>query len=113
MSFHGASEADIAAALDALRTTLTEELGDSLERLVLYGSRARGDHDPDSDIDIAVVIRGLDRTVKRRALELVADVELEYLVPLSVLVLSEADFRRLRAGERKIALDIEAEGVPL
>jgi predicted nucleotidyltransferase len=38
------------AALDAL-------YGDRLERVVLYGSRARGDERPDSDYDIAVFIK--------------------------------------------------------
>jgi predicted nucleotidyltransferase len=32
--------------------------GERLERIVLFGSRARGDHKPDSDYDIAVFIRG-------------------------------------------------------
>jgi predicted nucleotidyltransferase len=31
--------------------------GDRLERIVLFGSRARGDHQPDSDYDVAVFIR--------------------------------------------------------
>ncbi len=29
-----------------------------VQRVLLYGSRARGDHGDDSDIDIAVVFRG-------------------------------------------------------
>ena len=33
--------------------------GDRLERIVLYGSRARGDHRPDSDYDIAIFVRNL------------------------------------------------------
>lgn len=113
VSFHGASEDDIAAALQALKNRLTAELGDSLERLVLYGSRARGDHEPDSDIDLAVVVRGMDRHRKNELLDLVADIELEYLVPLSTLVISSKDFAELKKHERRIALDIEAEGVPL
>jgi uncharacterized protein len=28
-----------------------------LERVLLYGSRARGDHGPDSDADVAVILR--------------------------------------------------------
>lgn len=34
-----------------------EVYGDRLERVVLYGSRARGDHRSDSDYDIAVFIQ--------------------------------------------------------
>lgn len=32
--------------------------GERLERIVLFGSRARGDHRPDSDYDVAVFIHG-------------------------------------------------------
>jgi uncharacterized protein len=39
------------------RAAVTEIYGERVERLVLYGSRARGDHRADSDYDIAVFIR--------------------------------------------------------
>jgi predicted nucleotidyltransferase len=45
--------------LTCFRAALAEVYGDRLERVVLYGSRARGDHRPDSDYDIAVFIRDL------------------------------------------------------
>ena len=32
----------------------------SVEQLVLFGSRARGDHRPDSDYDLLVVVRQRD-----------------------------------------------------
>jgi uncharacterized protein len=43
--------------LTRFRTALAEVYGDRLERVVLYGSRARGNHRPDSDYDIAVFIK--------------------------------------------------------
>jgi uncharacterized protein len=82
-------------------------------RMLLYGSRARGDFDGDSDIDVAVIVRGLTRELKDRILENVADVELEFLTPISTLVISEDDFAFLKGRERRIALDIEREGIPL
>ena len=42
--------------LTRFRTAVGKVYGDRLERVVLYGSRARGDHRPDSDYDIAVFI---------------------------------------------------------
>jgi len=42
-----------------LRAALAELYGDRLERVVLYGSRARGDAREDSDYDIAVFIKDL------------------------------------------------------
>lgn len=96
-----------------LKESLENLLGDRLLRMMLFGSMARGDYDDDSDIDVAIVIRGLTRELKHQVFERVGEVELEYLMPLSVLVLSEDEFNRLRKRERRIALDIEREGIPL
>jgi predicted nucleotidyltransferase len=38
------------------RAALAETYGDRLARAVLFGSRARGDAEPDSDYDIAVFL---------------------------------------------------------
>jgi predicted nucleotidyltransferase len=107
------TEEQVRHALSVLKERLTGFLGESLVKLSLYGSRARGDHDPDSDVDVAVVVRGLDAVLKRRIFSLVAEIEVDLLVPLSTLVLSESDYLGLRAHERRIALDIEEEGIPL
>jgi len=43
--------------LARLRAVLARTYGNRLERAVLYGSRARGNHRPGSDYDVAVFIR--------------------------------------------------------
>jgi predicted nucleotidyltransferase len=45
--------------LTRLRTALDATYGDRIERVVLFGSRARGDADADSDYDVAVFLRGM------------------------------------------------------
>jgi predicted nucleotidyltransferase len=45
--------------LKRFRKALDELYGDRIERIVLYGSRARGDHREDSDYDIAVFLDDL------------------------------------------------------
>jgi predicted nucleotidyltransferase len=107
------TDEEVRNALAVLKKRLKPLLGDSLTKLVLYGSRARGDADPDSDVDVAIIVRGSDGKVRDRILHAVADVELETLVPLSTIVFSEAEYLRLMAGERRIALDIEGEGIAL
>jgi predicted nucleotidyltransferase len=47
---------EIDPVLSRFRAALDEIYGTRLERVVLYGSRARGDERPDSDYDIAVFI---------------------------------------------------------
>jgi len=43
--------------LTRLRAALDEGYGEGLERVVLFGSRARGDARPDSDYDVAVFLK--------------------------------------------------------
>ena len=45
--------------LKRFRDALSELYGDRLERVVLFGSRARGDAREDSDYDVAVFIKDL------------------------------------------------------
>jgi predicted nucleotidyltransferase len=95
-----------------LKENLQALAGDRL-RMFLFGSRARGDYDDDSDIDVAIIVRNLNGELKDQILDEVADIELKYLTPLSTMVISEDDFDFLKKRERRIALDIEREGIPL
>lgn len=87
--------------------------GNRLKGFYLYGSKARGDCHEESDADIAIVVAELDRGTKRAIIDIVVEVEVKYFVVISSLVLSEIDFKRLRDAERRIALNIEQEGIAL
>jgi len=67
--------------LACFRTALAEIYGDRLERVVLYGSRARGDAHAESDYDVAVFLRSLgDRAT-----------EMNRLADLSTKIIVEED----------------------
>jgi predicted nucleotidyltransferase len=59
------------------RAALAEMYGARIERIVLYGSRARGDARPDSDYDVAVFLH--DMTDRARELNQLADIGTEIL----------------------------------
>ena len=46
------------SVLDQLDRALRTKLGREYVHLILFGSRARGDYQADSDADVAVVLRG-------------------------------------------------------
>lgn len=48
----------VRAALAEVKARLEALYGDRLDRVILYGSYARGDARPDSDVDLLVVLHG-------------------------------------------------------
>jgi predicted nucleotidyltransferase len=74
----------LSPGLTRFRDALDQVYGDRVERVVLFGSRARGDPRPDSDYDVAVFLRDMDD----RAAELnrLADLSTDILYDLGELI---------------------------
>jgi antitoxin ChpS len=49
-------EPEILSVLEDLKGRLRRRFGDRFDGLYLFGSRARGDAEPDSDVDVAVIL---------------------------------------------------------
>jgi len=95
------------ALLGALQTKL--EQFKSVKAAWYYGSVARGEDDPSSDLDIVIVVAGspVDDTLDA-VREGLRDVEKRMLVSCSVVGLSTGDVTRLSAGDawwRKMVRD--------
>ena len=63
--------------LAQFRAALDEIYGDRLDRVVLFGSRARGDEYSDSDYDIAVFLKSLPD--RRAELDRLADLRVRFI----------------------------------
>jgi uncharacterized protein len=106
------TEGENKAAL-ALKHAVRALVSERLKGFYLFGSKARGDYEPDSDIDIAILVDRLSVAEKREIISLAADIELEHLVVLSPLIFSMDAFQGIKERERRIGADIEREGIPL
>jgi len=64
--------------------------GDVIEEIILYGSYVRGQEMPESDIDIAVILRLPDTDeLHRKMIDIVVDNELDLEITLSVITIEE------------------------
>jgi predicted nucleotidyltransferase len=63
--------------LARFRSALVELYGPALDRVVLFGSRARGDATPESDYDVAVFLKGVDDLVAE--FNRLADLRVQFL----------------------------------
>ena len=65
---------------------LSETYGATLDSIVLYGSYARGEETPESDVDIAVILKvGNTEEMHDKMVDIVVDYELDLAVTLSVV----------------------------
>lgn len=93
---------------------LTSGLGGVATDVVLFGSAARGDVGPDSDIDLLVLIgHGDAPAVRRRAHEIVYPISLGSAVPITVVVMSREEFLAWVREGLSFAREVVEEGVQL
>lgn len=101
------------AAIDEFVSRTRALLGAGLREVRLFGSRARGEGHEDSDVDIALIVADGTRQRRHDVYDLAFDVGLAHGIALAPLVLEESRLRQLRESERLLAIDLDADGIPL
>ncbi len=89
--------------------------GNYLSRIILYGSYARGDFGPDSDVDIMILLDMSDLELKKYSKQLsyvTYDFNLDNNIDINPIAKSEAHFRKWMVNYPFYA-NIQKEGVVL
>lgn len=96
--------------MSELRDRLENLYAEQLDRMILFGSQARGDFKSDSDIDVLVVLKGLVDTSeeRERTLDIVADLSLKHDVVICCIFMDLDTFLTRRNSFLK---NIHREGV--
>jgi predicted nucleotidyltransferase len=94
-----------------LRKSFQVLYGKRLVKMILFGSHARGDAEPGSDIDVLVVLEGQVNPAKEieRTSEIRASLCLHYDVVVSCLYISA---ERYTTEQSPLLLNVRREGIP-
>jgi predicted nucleotidyltransferase len=100
-------------ALNAFVAALAERYGDDILSVRLFGSKARGDFQADSDLDVLVLATHDDWRFRQAISFLAADISLDHNLVLAPKVVSRARWEFLNREGFSIAHNVREEGVLL
>lgn len=80
-------------------------------RVILFGSKARGEGQPDSDIDLLILTRGpVSRELRQAISDKLAEINLRNDVPLSSVVVAEQEWSNGLIRYMLIHSEVEKDG---
>jgi len=104
---------EMAEYTDELVDGLLKVLKDQVVRIIIYGSTARNEATPDSDVDIAVIINGvMDAETKDLLSDFVVDMNLKFGKVFSVIDIDNQLFQRLE-NTSPFYKNVNKEGIVL
>ena len=94
-----------------LKGGLLRIYGDKMKAVYLYGSYARGDYRPGSDVDVMLLLKDYRDYWKEynRASNYISDVSLKYDVTVSYILIRELQWKE---SDKPVLRNIRREGLP-
>jgi hypothetical protein len=108
-SLSPAEQAALEDFVDAVRGSLGSEVVD----VQLFGSKARGDATPESDVDVLVVVRRDAPKLIDALYDLLLGACLDHDVYISLKIFSKAEYDRLNHPRTPFMQNVAREGVAL
>lgn len=96
---------------ETYQKSLDESYPGLVERVILFGSKARGDFHPDSDLDLVLIIRDGDWKLKKEVRYLGYDPAMKYGVLPSIIVYTHQEFQERKDKGAAFIEVLEDEGI--
>jgi len=93
-------------------SNLKKVLGENLIRIRLIGSKARGDFDRDSDIDILIIVKDYFLN-KEKAIDILYSIDPYYENGISPIIYSEFEYEKNKELQSPFVEKVEREGADL
>jgi predicted nucleotidyltransferase len=100
-------------AITEFTTRIQDLFPERILSATLFGSKARGDADAESDIDLLVLVDEESNSLRSELWRIASDVSLEHNVVLSVRVYAQARWAESRRMRLPLYRTIVADGIPV
>lgn len=100
-------------ALEEFVRLIREADGDRVREIRLFGSKARGDDSPDSDIDVLIVVNQRDIELDNHILDAAFEVGLAFEVLLAPVVYTHEEYYDPLARKTLFFENTQREAIPL
>jgi len=95
-------------------TETVKECGFSLENIILFGSRARGDFDEESDWDVLIIIKeDISRNEKLKLFSKISKKLARHFIPCDLLIRSVKEVEKFKTYFHSVTKTALEEGIVL
>lgn len=100
-------------ALQTFVQSLLKKMGRQVLGLTLFGSKARGDSAPDSDIDILILTQAENWRLRREISSVSSGVGLDYDVLINTIIISADRWAQMTRERFSLCRNVERDGITL
>lgn len=89
--------------LNEIKEKLQSVFPEIIEKVVLFGSHAKGKADEDSDYDILIIVkRNYDWKLKNKLIDLIYDFDLKYDILTDIKIISKEELNTIKGKQHFI-----------
>jgi len=97
----------------AFKESITERFGGRVEKVIVFGSAARGEMGEESDIDVLVVVDRIDEKIESKIGDMAFEAGAEDRVLITPIVIGKGTYEDMLRERYPFIMNVEREGVAI